>query len=207
MRVLIVIVALMAACSSMRRSEDNKGTLAPTRKDLQLNIPKDTWGPIFFEGIDERAKLSNLKTLRAAALPNTDLEVRVWHGFGVTALEGFVLKRAGGKWSALHLDGIHPNLSRRQYQTSLSPPKSGWDVCWQRLRQAGILDLPDASALGCGGGVNDGMSYVVEFNRDGIYRTYMYDNPDHAKCDEAKRVIAIGNLISEEFALPEMATK
>ena len=53
----------------------------------------------------------------------------------------------------------------------------------------------------------DGMSYVVEYNRDGSYRTYMYDNPDNAKCDEAKRMIKIGNMIAEEFNLLIMATK
>jgi hypothetical protein len=51
------------------------------------------------------------------------------------------------------------------------------------------------------------MSYVVEYNRDGIYRTYLYDNPNYAKCDEAKRMIEIGNLIAGEFNVAEMATR
>jgi hypothetical protein len=171
-----------------------------------LDIPKDTWEPIFFEAIDERAKLTNLKTLRTP-LPDDDLEVRVWHGFGLTALEGFVLKRTAGQWSAIHLDGITRRVASPESQRTLHEPKLGWDACWQRLQDAGILNLPDSAAIGCSAMINDGMSYVVEYNYKGTYRTYLYDNPDYAKCNEAKRVIQIGNLIAEEFVLPEMATK
>jgi len=170
-----------------------------------LNIPRNTWEPIFFEAIDERAKLGSLKSLRSAAVPNDDIEIRVWRGFGLTPLAGFVLKRVSAQWAALFLA---PTLSRTVDKSqSLSAPKSGWDACWRRLQDAGVLILPDAHAIGCSAGVNDGMSYVVEYNYDGTYRTYLYDNPDYAKCNEAKRMIQIGNVISEEFALPEMATK
>jgi hypothetical protein len=205
-KILIAIVALAASCSSLPRSQDNKATPASTRKDFQLNIPKDTWEPIFFKEIDERAKLGNLKTLRAP-LPNDDLEIRVWHGFGLTALEGFVLKRTAGQWAAVHLDGIIRKLASTESQHNLQAPKSGWDACWHRLQDAGVLSLPDAAAIGCSTMINDGMSYVVEYNYEGTYRTYMYDNPDYSKCIEAKRMIQIGNLISEEFGVAEMATK
>ena len=139
-------------------------------------------------------------------MPDDDLEVRVWHGFGLTALEGFVLKRTAGEWSAIHLDG-NPNLPCSEYEKKLQTPKSGWELCWRRLEEAGILTLRDASAIGCSAMINDGMSYVVEFNSNGTYRTYLYDNPDYAKCKEAKQMIAIGNIISEEFDVAEMGTK
>ena len=172
-----------------------------------MNIPKATWEPIFFRSINERAKQGRLKTLRSAALPGDDFEVRVWNGFGLTLLEGFVLKRSGAQWSAIHLRGITRNSRPQEFQKTLQPPKSGWDKSWQRLQDAGILSLPDAFAIGCSPMDVDGMSYVVEYNRDGIYRTYLYDNPDNAKCDEAKRMIEIGNMIAEEFNLLIMKTK
>ncbi len=206
MKVFAILIALMASCSSLPSPQGNKATPVPTRQ-LQLNVPKDTWESIFFKAIDERAKLSNLKTLRSAALPGDDLEVRVWHGFGLKALEGFVLRRSAGRWSAIHLDGVTRKVASTESQKNLEAPKSGWDACWQRLQDAGILMLPDAAAIGCSTMIKDGMSYVVEYNHDGIYRTYMYDNPDYAKCDEAKRVINVGNIISEEFGVPEMATR
>ena len=205
-KIVIAMFALTGSCSSLPQSQDNKATPSPTRREFRLNVPKDAWEPIFFEAIDKRAKLSNLKTLRVA-LADDDLEIRVWHGFGLTALEGFVLKRAAGRWSAIHLNGITRKVAPAQSQIDLQTPKSGWDACWRRLQDAGILTLPDAAAIGCSAGALDGMSYVVECNYEGTYRTYLYDNPDLAKCDEAKRMIQIGNLISGEFALPEMATK
>ena len=198
---LVTILALMISSSFLSLPQGNKV------KELQLNIPKATWEPLFFRAIDERAKRSRLETLRSGALPGDDFEVRVWHGFGLTLLEGFVLKRAGGQWSAIHLRGITRNMSSQEFQKTLQPPKSGWDKSWQRLQDAGILSLPDAFAIECSPMINDGMSYVVEYNRNGIYRTYLYDNPDYAKCNEAKRMINIGNIIAEEFNLLTMATK
>lgn len=55
--------------------------------------------------------------------------------------------------------------------------------------------------------VEDGMSYVVEVNYDNTYRTYLYDNPSYAACEQAKKMIEIGNTIAEEFGLPEMRTR
>ena len=151
--------------------------------------------------------MANLEPLRAAALQGNDMEVRLWNGFGLTPLEGFILRRTAGQWSAIQLHGIHPRIPRNEYQTTLGPPKSGWDLCWQRLESAGILTLPDASAIGCTTMIEDGMSYVVEFNVNATYRTYLYDNPTYAKCNEAKQMIKIANTISDEFDVPKMSTK
>jgi hypothetical protein len=181
--------------------------VAQEKQELRLVVPDNTWVPIFFESINERAGVARLPKLGTAILPKDDLEARVWAGFGVTALEGFVLKRTAGRWSATHLEGIHPRLPRSEYQKKLQTPKSGWDACWQRLVDAGILRLPDASEVQCNTGVLDGMSYVVEFNVNSTYRTYMYDNPDYAKCSEAKQMIGIVKIIGEEFSLQEFNIK
>ena len=139
----------MTSCSFLSSPQGNKVAPATVRKEFQLNVPKDTWEPIFFKAIDERAKRGHLRTLRSGALPGDDLEVRVWHGFGLTALQGFVLKRTGDQWSAIHLSGIVRDAPSLESQKTLQPPKSGWDRCWQRLQDAGILSLPDAEAIGC----------------------------------------------------------
>ena len=145
MKELALLIVLITSCSSLPLAQGKKTTPAPERKELQLDIPKDGWEPIFFKSINARANISNLKTLRAGTLPENDLEVRIWHGFGLTALEGFVLKRAAGQWSAMHLEGIHPGLPQSEYQKILAAPKSGWELSWQRLEEAGISMLPDAS--------------------------------------------------------------
>jgi hypothetical protein len=170
---------------------------------LLHSIPTDVWEPIFFESINERAGVARLANLRTISLPKDDLEVRIWVGFGLTALKGLILKRAKGQWSATHLEGIHRRLPKGEYQKLLRTPESGWEAAWRRLVDAGILTLPDASAVGCNAGINDGMSYVVEVNKERAYRTYMYDNPTHAKCDEAEQMLKVGEIIAKEFGVEE----
>jgi hypothetical protein len=80
---------------------------------------------------------------------------------------------------------------------------SGWEALWQKLAGAGLRTLPDASAIGCNPYVLDGISYVVESNERGTYRTYLYGNPLFAKCSEAEQFIRMLNLIGEEFDLEE----
>jgi hypothetical protein len=173
----------------------------------QTNGRNSGWEEIYFESIDERAKIAGLSNLRTLVLPEGDLEVRVWNGFGNTALEGFVMKRSAGQWAAIHLDGIHSRLPRNKYQRKLHPPKSGWEECWTRLVDAGLLTLPDASQLGDEPMFADGMSYVVEYKVDGNYRTYEYSNPEYHDRDEAKRMLEISNIIFEEFGVIEFKTK
>jgi hypothetical protein len=181
--------------------------VAQKKQELRVMIPNENWVPIFFEAIDERAGIAKLPKLKTINLPKDDLEVRVWAGFGLTALEGFVLKRTNGQWSAIHLEGIHARLPRSEYQKQLQTPKSGWDAFWHRLVNAGILTLPDASEVKCNTYINDGMSYVVEVNANNTYRTYLYDNPDYAKCREAKQMIGIIKIIGEEFSLQKFNIK
>ena len=187
--------------------EKASAPVAQEKQELRLAVPDNPWVPIFFESINERAGVAKLPKLRTAILPKDGLEVRVWAGFGLTALEGFVLKRIDGQWSATQLAGIHPRLPRSEYQKKLQTPKSGWDACWRRLVEAGMLTLPDASEVRCNAGVLDGLSYIVEFNVNKTYRTYMYDNPDYAQCREAKQMLGIVKIIGEEFSLREFNIK
>jgi hypothetical protein len=206
MKAIIICLLLLTSCSIPPSQTQENEAVSQKRNPLQLIIPNTGWEPIFFQSINERASIAKLPSLRSAALKEDQLEVRVWHGFGLTALEGLVL-RDDGEWTAVHVDGIHPRLPRSEYQKHLQAPKSGWHECWVRLVEAGISTLPDASEIQCSAHALDGMSYVVELNLKGTYRTYLYDNPSYAKCDEAKRMIKIGNIISEEFGLLEMGTK
>jgi len=205
MKKLLPPVILLSFCI-IPGAQVPKYDTAPYKPDqFEVVIPKATWEPIFFKEINERAKIANLQTLRSARLPENDVAIRIWYGFGLTALRGFLLNRAKGEWSATYLAGIHPNLSTKEFQKTLQSPKSGWESCWRQLVNSAILRLPDASEIKCHTAINDGMSYVVEFNRNGIYRTYMYDNPAYARCPEAKQMIKIGKIISEEFGVAEMS--
>jgi hypothetical protein len=196
MRVVLLLALCLVSCSS-RVPEISKPS-AGERKEFQLVIPKDQWEPIFFKEINERASIAKLPSLRAA-LPKDDLETRVWIGFGVTALQGFDLKRSAGGWTGIYIQGIEPKLARSEYEKNLEAPKSGWEGLWKRLVDKGILTLPDASSIGCESPAPDGIGYVVENNNDNTYRTYMYDNPQLAKCKEAKQMLEIVDILVDEF--------
>lgn len=168
-------------------------------QEVQLNIPHAFWEPIFFRGINSVAKLSGQADLRKTNLPEGDLEVRMWWGFGLSPLEGITLRRAAGHWSALHVKAdnyYEPTKTERQ---ELRPPKSGWEACWLRLVDAGMLRLPDSSQVNCRPGGTDGLSFVVETHTHQTYRTYMYANPMWDECDEAQRMVEITEIFHREF--------
>ena len=86
---------------------------------------------------------------------------------------------------------------------TLVGPKSGWETTWQELLNSGILTLPDASSTQCNKVGLDGTGYVVEINENKTYRTYMYHDPELAKCDESGQMVTIGKIIADEFNLKE----
>lgn len=166
---------------------------------MKLDVPN--WEPSFFEQIDKRAQKAGLTDLRAAMLDNGDLEVRVWIGFGLDPLKGFVFKRGSGHWEATYLRPIDPESSVGNYQQKLPPPKSGWNQFWDQLIAKGILTLPDSSELGDEDMFPDGESNVVEVNTNRTYRTYKYGIPEYQKWPEAKSVVEITEIIFNEFGI------
>ena len=72
---------------------------------------------------------------------------------------------------------------------------------WTRLLNEKLLSLPDASEIGCNVQAFDGIGMVVEINTDNAYRTYMYDQPSLLKCNEDKNILAIVDIVFEEFSL------
>lgn len=191
--------------SNLNAVENKTNSVVAQESDkFRAIVPKATWEKIFFESINERVSSSKLSNLRSKGLPKDDFEVRIWSGFGLSLLQGFVLKRTTGEWSAVDLNWVVSENRKgkqdvKQLDKKFDVPKSGWDAAWQRLVDAGILTLPDAEEINCSGDALDGMSYVVEYNLKNTYRTYLYDNPNYAKCSEAKQMIKINKIIAEEF--------
>lgn len=180
-----------------------------SRQEPRVIIPDAEWVPILFEAtglasksINERTKESNLSSLRTVLLPDDDLEVRVWTGFGLRGVDGFILRRSSNQWSALHLIGMAERPPFPNTKIALGAPRSGWEPAWQNLMRVGIVTLPDAAAVGCDTYGKDGTNYVVEINMNKTYRTYKYHDPNYAKCDEAKQMVRIGEIIADEFGLP-----
>jgi hypothetical protein len=168
---------------------------------MRVIVPKANWEPIYFRPINSAAKLSGQYDLRSTQLPAGDIEARIWWGFGLSPLEGVTLHRTGGKWSAIHVKADHHYEPTKAERRPLSNPTSGGEATWTRLVNEKLLSLPDASEINCLVGGLDGIATVVEINADNTYRTYMYDMPSELKCNEDKNIIAIIDIIFEEFNL------
>jgi hypothetical protein len=198
MGTLVVMSIFLASCFT-NDGNINVPSAVQEKKHLEPKKQNSAWEPIFFKEINERARIAKLSDLRSGVLPNDDLEVRVWIGFGLVPLEGFVIKRRSGQWSATHIRSITAQLNRRDYQKALGPPKSGWETFWERLTDEGVLTLPDSSQLKDAAITGDGESFVVEAYVNKSYRTYKYSNPHLQKWPEAVRMINIAKIILEEF--------
>lgn len=206
-------VASTIAYITSHRSGENHGpdggpALSPHEgQGQEVTAPKTKWEESLFKVIDEQTNKAHLRSLRLIRLNDGDSEVRVWVGFGQNGEDGLVLRRVNNRWSATHLHGIFEVYPPNTYHEELPEPNSGWDLTWQKLARAGLLTLPDAASLQCNSYVNDGTTYVVEVNVDHAYRAYMYDNPDSARCKEAKQMISLGEIIANEFRLEEFRIK
>ena len=204
LRTLLILTLSIASCGSGVRQEQKLDSRATPSPLLAVDY---SWKSAMFREINERVRVAGIKGLEDARLSGSDLEVRIWHGFGLILIEGLVIKRVEGKWSALHLAGVSSTPPKHNRQTITGVPKSGWEICWQRLTNAGMLSLPDATRLGKEPVDPDVLSYVVELNIGGDYRTYHYTYPEANEHNEAKRMIEIGDIISEEFGLPQFRTQ
>jgi len=171
------------------------------RQKMRVLVPQASWEPIFFRQINAVAGLSGQPDLRTTPLPQGNSEVRIWWGFGLSPLEGVTLRRSGSQWTGIHVKANNYYEPTKAESAQLADPKSGWDTTWARLVNQRLLSLPDASEIHCQVGGLDGFAMVVETNTDNTYRTYMYDTPSESKCKEDKNIIAIIDILFEEFNL------
>src|SRR6478609_3623672 len=158
-------------------------TAAPPK----LEIPKATWEPIFFKAIDSLSKKANWKPLRSLDVGDDGMELRVWTGFGLMPLQGKRIRRVGQKWTGYLVVGEADKKKPLMYNHEF-PLGPEWEAEWKKIKDLGILTLPDSSTLPDEVGVMDGVSVVVEFNDGSRYRTYMYENPSLQKWPEAKKL-------------------
>ena len=201
-RATIILSLAFTSCATHIDQQAIPPVKAPEVTELPVETNRD-WKPNFFPDIYKRAKVSNLENLESAKVANNDLEVRVWYGFYRAHLEGLLIKRLSGQWSALHLGPFSPKRPRSNHDVALSRPRSGWYECWKRLTDAGILTLPDEPSLGEEQVAPNALTYVVEYNLAGNYRAYLYTGPESSEHPEARQMVLIGQIIFEEFNLPQ----
>ena len=158
---------------------------------------------LFFEGrnqltgINDATKLGDLPELRKVHLRKDDIEIRVWRGFSLDPLEGVILSRTDGEWSALHIKTDNCCRFEKATVEPLYRPKLGWSAFWKMLDEKEILTIPQSSENECDKPGIDEIGYVVEINQGMNYRNYFY--PQSGKCREAKQTKEIGEIIGLEF--------
>ena len=188
-KTLLIFCLLFSSCLEYRKPE--------------LSIPNETEDKIFQRFVNPITEKYRLGNLREKYLSDDDFEVRVW--FASFQIDGFVLRRINENWTAVAVKEIDCKRSNyypkeKAYELgkiNLAPPKSGWQNAWRKLVDAGILDLPNSDEIS----YIDGAGYFTEINQNGKYRIYKYSNPNYQKTEEAKRMMKIGEIISDEFGL------
>lgn len=201
--ILFISTSILVGCRDAISGSD----VQPQQtQQLHVEIPQSNWVPIFFKEIDKRVQQANLANLRTALLPGDDLEVRLWL-LGGYEINGIVIRRASGAWSATYLHEFSTDPNSIKNEEQMRPPRSGWESAWQKLVDSDLLTMPDASQINCNVMGKDGMGYIVETNMSLTYRTYLYDLPAYAKCDEAKQLLNLISIVNEEFGTKWPTTK
>jgi len=198
-RIALLIMILIGFAATVFLAVNRNATSDGTQA-LQLEIPDSPWERSFFESLEERTKAVGLPALRTVVLPEDDLEVRFWYE-GLEIISGVVIRRTGQEWSANWIYQREDHLPSSAQMVTLAPPRSGWDVAWKNLVNAGILTLPDSPRPQCPAEALDGISYIVETNVNRKYRTFSYSNPQLMKCSEAKQMLQLQETIYQEFSL------
>ena len=204
LRIILILTLSLASCNSPLAPEQKSAPLPTISPPGSVDY---SWKSEMFPLINERTTIAGLQNLQTLRLAPEDFEIRIWHGFGLIVPSGLILKRMDGKWTALHLTSASKERHQSDSERVLIEPKSGWQSCWSRLTNAGVLTLPDAAQLGKEPVDPDVLSYVVELNIGGEYRTYHYTYPEANKHREAKQMIEIGDIMADEFGLPQFRTQ
>jgi hypothetical protein len=192
-KILLALTLVFSACAKPAPVVNIAPSPTPTST---LELPS---GQFLAAEIDRVTKLAGLSPLKMANIAPTDTEVRVWYGFGLFGLEGFVIKRTNNQWAAFHLKAHHysPDSTKQVARGPLSAPKSGWEQCWERLTNSGVLTLPSGTEPPD----PDAEGFYVETMAGGSYRNYLYNSPEYSDSPNAKRMLAIGDIIADEFGL------
>jgi hypothetical protein len=116
----IALICLSLSCA----------THAPDAVPRKLSIPKAIWEPIYFRFIDKVARESGLPSLRVTPVAKGDLELRVWEGFGKSPLQGYVLRKHSGTWSAFVIDAWGSPLEQPGVVSTPTIGKSSGNSYW-----------------------------------------------------------------------------
>lgn len=139
----------------------------------------------------------HLPPLEGARLPEHDIEVRIWYGFGLASTQLLRLERKGGRWTATHYQSRYSN-GTLPLPTVL--PDAAWSMRWAVALENGLLTLPRFPEARGRRVIEDGTSYIVEILEGTKYYVAEVDNPE-VICTEGDQVFlaAIAPLLNRDL--------
>ncbi|MCA1577179.1 MAG: hypothetical protein LC794_07435 [Acidobacteria bacterium] len=198
---LLVGVCATAALLYGSKRSTQRGGSSPTHNPPSADVADSKWEAFFFSELEKRTSQVNLTRLKGLDFTDDHLEVRYWYNASPDVINGFVIRRLNNNWSALGIRQTRDRWPSPIKQEDLGTPRSGWDTLWKQLTDAGMLVLPNSNQTKCYGQTLDGVGVVIEVLSNKTYRTYQYSNPSLVRCTEAKQIVLIDKIISEEFNL------
>lgn len=198
---LSLMLSALVCCGKGSNQVHNNLNGGNSASPSEVSIPKKAWETIYFEPINERNAAAGMKSLKETQLPLDALEIRMWVGFDLSPLRGFLLRRTGEHWSATYFPPSDASAKLFKPPIALSPPRSGWQSLWGKLTGEDILTLPDAFDIGADNLYPDATGVVVEMKVNSSYRAYKYSGFDTSERVEAQKVTRICRILSEEFKI------
>ena len=163
--------------------------------NLKLLVEDDWSFDFYLYCLKEAKTLYGLSDLQAKALPQGEIELRVWGLPSFQPAYVFVLKKTQAHWKAA-LFGVPQSVFGGDQSEFHSHLGISWEAVWYRLVAEHILTLPEGSCLKNYYAVTDGIGYVVEINMAGVYRLYGYSNPEFQhELVEPKQMVKITCLV------------
>lgn len=140
---------------------------------------------------------AGLPDLRRLPPSRGEVHVRLWHGFGLTGVQGLALSRTAVGWTAQTI--VQTAVSRCHERRELAPGVN-WEPIWQSIETLGLASLPAKPPRNPSSAVTDGYSYVLEWWADGRYRAFVYDNPDVFKTSADTKMVTIARRLLDAAA-------
>jgi len=121
--------------------------------------------PFMLRFAERTAVEEGFPALRTTDLPEDDIEIRLWSGFGLAGKWGDFIQRRDGVWDALQIDASV--LSENGVSVVDRQVTEDWDERFDALIEMGMLELPadpDPDRL-----FLDGFHYVLEVRIGSFY--------------------------------------
>lgn len=216
--ILIVFVFLMNQCSSNIKDtnlqSNNKNLSTNTRvsneklsdsgkakKDFDHSAMDEIWE----HEIKSESKRSNIPNLKEVNLLASEVEMRIWVGFGRLYPRCFIMNTSNKTYKAYYISpkkvdiktGGHVQEKVLMKKTMLKTPVSGWNKFTDFLKEQGIgnsielsLDKEDSNDL-------DGEYIVIELKKGSYYSWIFF--PVDTESTDGQKVLNVCKRIEQDF--------